>query len=79
MTVTATTAAAAGPPAPIKSASINPRVHPIDGLRQTFTLAWRTIVQVRHNPWELGDFSISDYVCVAVHICLRRRHCRVDK
>lgn len=28
------------------------------GLRQTFTLAWRTLLQIRHNPWELGDFSI---------------------
>ncbi len=30
----------------------------IDGLRQTMTLAWRTIVQIRNNPWELGDYSI---------------------
>ncbi|WP_406672188.1 ABC transporter permease [Natronospira sp.] len=29
-----------------------------DGLNQTLTLAWRTLVQIRHNPWELGDFSI---------------------
>jgi oleandomycin transport system permease protein len=28
------------------------------GLRQSLTLAWRTLVQIRHNPWELGDFSI---------------------
>ncbi|MCC5858279.1 MAG: ABC transporter permease [Ectothiorhodospiraceae bacterium] len=28
------------------------------GLQQTFTLAWRTLLQIRHNPWELGDFSI---------------------
>ncbi|MGH3713939.1 MAG: ABC transporter permease [Micromonosporaceae bacterium] len=34
-----------------------PRVTPLEGLRQTLTLAWRTIVQIRHNPWELGDFS----------------------
>lgn len=30
----------------------------IEGLRQTGTLAWRTLIQIRHNPWELGDFSI---------------------
>ena len=30
---------------------------PLEGLQQTLTLAWRTIVQIRHNPWELGDFS----------------------
>jgi oleandomycin transport system permease protein len=28
------------------------------------TLAWRTIVQVRHNPWELGDFSIQPIMFV---------------
>jgi oleandomycin transport system permease protein len=27
-------------------------------LQQTFTLAWRSLVQVRRNPWELGDYSI---------------------
>lgn len=32
-------------------------VTPVQGLRQSATLAWRTIVQIRHNPWELGDFS----------------------
>jgi oleandomycin transport system permease protein len=44
--------------------TIRPRVSPIDGLRQTATLAWRTIVQVRHNPWELGDFSIQPIMFV---------------
>ena len=34
------------------------RVGPLDGLRQTFSLAWRTLVQIRHNPTELIDFSI---------------------
>ncbi|MGH3648973.1 MAG: ABC transporter permease [Micromonosporaceae bacterium] len=47
--MTATTA----PTAPV----VTPRVSPLEGLRQTLTLAWRTIVQIRHNPWELGDFS----------------------
>lgn len=37
--------------------ALSPRVSPLQGLRQTLTLAWRTIVQIRHNPWELGDFS----------------------
>ncbi|GAA5076286.1 ABC-2 type transport system permease protein/oleandomycin transport system permease protein [Thermocatellispora tengchongensis] len=27
-------------------------------LRQTATLAWRSLVQVKHNPWELLDLSI---------------------
>jgi ABC transporter DrrB family efflux protein len=35
-----------------------PRVAPLVGLRQTFSLAWRTIVQIKHNPFELIDFSI---------------------
>lgn len=40
------------------------RVGLLEGLRQTMTLAWRTIVQVRHNPWELGDFSIQPIMFV---------------
>jgi len=47
------------PPRPI-----TPRVSPLEGLRQTMTLAWRTLVQVRHNPWELGDFSIQPIMFV---------------
>jgi oleandomycin transport system permease protein len=34
------------------------RVKLAQGIQQTLTLAWRTLVQIRHNPWELGDFSI---------------------
>jgi oleandomycin transport system permease protein len=34
------------------------RVGPVEGLRQTFSLAWRTLVQIRHNPLELIDFSV---------------------
>jgi oleandomycin transport system permease protein len=43
---------------------LSPRVGPIEGLRQSMTLAWRTIVQVRHNPWELSDFSIQPIMFV---------------
>jgi oleandomycin transport system permease protein len=39
-------------------------VSPIEGLRQTGTLAWRTLVQIRHNPWELSDFSIQPIMFV---------------
>jgi oleandomycin transport system permease protein len=35
-----------------------PRVSPADGLRHTGTLAWRTLVQIKHNPFELLDFSV---------------------
>jgi len=38
--------------------TLAPRVGPLDGIRQTFSLAWRTLVQIRHNPVELIDFSI---------------------
>ena len=36
----------------------------VEGLRQTLTLAWRTLIQIRHNPWELGDFSIQPIIFV---------------
>ena len=35
-----------------------PRVRPLAGLRQTLSLSWRTLVQVKHNPAELIDFSV---------------------
>jgi ABC transporter DrrB family efflux protein len=34
------------------------RVTPLDGIRQTLSLSWRTLVQIKHNPFELMDFSI---------------------
>ncbi|MGH3911739.1 MAG: ABC transporter permease, partial [Pseudonocardiaceae bacterium] len=40
------------------------RVSPLEGARQTMTLAWRTLVQIRHNPWELGDFSFQPIIFV---------------
>jgi ABC transporter DrrB family efflux protein len=44
----------------MSTATISPevRVGPVQGLRHTGTLAWRTLVQIRHNPFELIDFSI---------------------
>jgi oleandomycin transport system permease protein len=44
--------------------ALNPRVPPVEGVRQSLTLAWRTIVQIRHNPWELGDFSFQPIMFV---------------
>jgi oleandomycin transport system permease protein len=55
-----TAATASAPAAP----ALHPHVSPVEGLAQTLTLAWRTIVQVRHNPWELGDFSIQPIMFV---------------
>jgi oleandomycin transport system permease protein len=37
---------------------LSPRVGPVEGLRQTLSLSWRTLVQIRHNPLELIDFSV---------------------
>ncbi|CAO5252821.1 ABC transporter permease [Frankia sp. AgKG'84/4] len=34
------------------------RVGPIEGLRHTATLSWRSLVQIKHNPMELLDFSV---------------------
>src|SRR5215207_6997350 len=43
---------------------LRPRVTTLEGVKQSLTLAWRTVVQVRHNPWELGDFSIQPIMFV---------------
>jgi oleandomycin transport system permease protein len=43
-----------------------PRVGPIDGVRNTVTLAWRTLVQIKHNPFELLDFSIQPLMFVVL-------------
>jgi oleandomycin transport system permease protein len=56
MTAVTTAAPAARP--------VRPHVTVPEGLAQTLTLAWRTIVQVRHNPWELGDYSIQPIMFV---------------
>jgi oleandomycin transport system permease protein len=34
------------------------RVSPLQAVQQTCSLAWRTLVQVKHNPFELMDFSV---------------------
>jgi hypothetical protein len=41
-----------------------PRVGPMDGLRHSLTLAWRTLAQVRHNPMELMDYSVQPLMFV---------------
>jgi len=43
---------------------MNTMVAPVDGVRQTFTLAWRTLVQIKHNPFELIDFSVQPVMFV---------------
>jgi oleandomycin transport system permease protein len=34
------------------------RLSPFDGIRQSVQLSWRTLVQIKHNPAEVIDFSI---------------------
>ncbi|MFO7191413.1 MULTISPECIES: ABC transporter permease [Thermocrispum] len=60
--MTATTTEAAG--APQREPELAVRVTPAEGVRQSLTLAWRSVVQVRHNPWELGDFSFQPIMFV---------------
>jgi ABC transporter DrrB family efflux protein len=40
------------------SAPLPARVGPVEAVRQTLSLAWRTLVQIKHNPFELMDFSL---------------------
>jgi oleandomycin transport system permease protein len=40
------------------------RVSLADGLRHTATLAWRTLVSIKHNPMELMDYSIQPLMFV---------------
>ena len=37
---------------------VQPRVTPVVAVRNTLTLAWRTLVSIKHNPFELLDFSV---------------------
>ncbi|WP_442791640.1 ABC transporter permease [Micromonospora sp. NBC_01813] len=39
-------------------------VSPVAGLRHTGTLAWRSLVQIKHNPMELLDLSIQPLMFV---------------
>jgi oleandomycin transport system permease protein len=38
--------------------ALSPRVTPLEGIRQSASLSWRTLVQIKHNPTELIDFSV---------------------
>ncbi|MCT2592287.1 ABC transporter permease [Streptomyces sp. N2-109] len=40
------------------------RVRPGNGVRQTGTMAWRSLVSVKHNPLELIDYSITPIMFV---------------
>jgi oleandomycin transport system permease protein len=40
------------------------RVRPLDGLQHTVTLAWRTLVQIKHNPMDVMDYSLQPLMFV---------------
>ncbi|MFI6824039.1 ABC transporter permease [Micromonospora sp. NPDC050187] len=48
-------------PAPLAPAR---RLSPLAGLSHTFTLAWRSLVQIKHNPLELADLSVQPVMFV---------------
>jgi ABC transporter DrrB family efflux protein len=50
--------------APRPAPRLAPRVSPGQALRQSFSLAWRTLVSIKHNPGELLDFSIQPVMFV---------------
>jgi hypothetical protein len=43
---------------PINAPQLPARVGPLRSVQQTCSLAWRTLVQIKHNPFELVDFSV---------------------
>jgi oleandomycin transport system permease protein len=42
----------------VTTTAVESRVSPVVAVRNTATLAWRTLVQIKHNPFELLDFSV---------------------
>ncbi len=53
------TAVTSAPPA-----DLSRRVSPLTALRNVLTLAWRGLVQIKHNPMELVDLSIQPIMFV---------------
>jgi oleandomycin transport system permease protein len=44
--------------------SLATRVGPLAALRHALTIAWRSLVQIRHNPMELADLSLQPLMFV---------------
>jgi ABC transporter DrrB family efflux protein len=53
-------------PASPPATAVQDRVGPLDAVRHTLTLAWRSLVQIRHNPMELADLSLQPLMFVAL-------------
>jgi oleandomycin transport system permease protein len=45
---------------------LSARVNPVEGLRHTMTLAWRSLVSIKHNPLELLDLSLQPIMFVVL-------------
>jgi oleandomycin transport system permease protein len=43
---------------------LSTRVGPLAAVRHTLTIAWRSLVQIRHNPMELADLSLQPLMFV---------------
>src|SRR3954454_10801490 len=48
----------------LPSRTLSRRVSPVATIRHTLTLAWRNLVQIKHNPMELLDLSIQPIMFV---------------
>jgi ABC-2 type transport system permease protein/oleandomycin transport system permease protein len=53
-------------PASLPETVTRDRVGPLAAGRHTLTLAWRSLVQIRHNPMELGDLSLQPLMFVVL-------------
>jgi ABC-2 type transporter len=53
-------------PASLPEAVPQDRVGPLAAIGHTLTLAWRSLVQIRHNPMELGDLSLQPLMFVVL-------------
>ena len=48
------------------SPTLSIRVRPLAAVQHARTLAWRSLVQIRHNPMELADLSLQPLMFVAL-------------
>lgn len=59
-----TPGAGALPDAPARPAPVARRPSLLEGARQSLTMAWRSLVQIKHNPSELLDLSVQPIMFV---------------
>jgi oleandomycin transport system permease protein len=56
----------AQPASPTAALPPTTRVGPLAAVRHTLTLAWRSLIQIRHNPMELADLSLQPLMFVVL-------------